>query len=214
MTWLVNMLICVSIPKHMYQNDYSEGFLWLGNCSLWSYLIISYILEIVLFLLLTDASYQNLPDDLSKNSRCGYKLMRLYFISGTAFQSFLLKATKYTAISLMLEFYKRSQDVSLIEYKGILLLSLFIISIIPFISIIMFPFVVFTSLLFKQPEHTFDPVAAHTTRLLSCADLKLLSKYVERYAINYYGPLLCWNQSSYTDLSKFKTLFEDTILYI
>ena len=44
-----------------------------------------------------------------------------------------------------------------------------------------------------------------------CADLKLLSRYVERYAINYYGPLLWWNQPNFITLSWIKLIFEDLV---
>ena len=69
----------------------------------------------------------------------------------------------------------------------------------------------FISLIVKPPEDTFYPLTAHTARLLMCADLRLLSRYVERYAINYYGPLLWWNQPNFITLSWFKLIFEDFV---
>ena len=44
-----------------------------------------------------------------------------------------------------------------------------------------------------------------------CADLRLLSRYVERYAINYYGPLLWWDQPNFITLSWLKLIFEDFV---
>ena len=76
---------------------------------------------------------------------------------------------------------------------------------------VIYPVIVFVSLIVKPPEDTFYPLTAHTARLLMCADLKLLSRYVERYAINYYGPLLWWNQPTFIALSWSKLIFEDMI---
>ena len=143
-------------------------------------------------------------------SRRGYKLMRLYFILGTAFQSLLSKAAEYTAISFMVEIIKcyHSKDTEEIQT---LLLVLFVVSIFTFFLTILFPVIVFISLIVKPPEDTFYPLTAHTARLLMCADLKLLSRYVERYAINYYGPLLWWNQPTFIALTWSKLIFEDMI---
>ena len=76
---------------------------------------------------------------------------------------------------------------------------------------VIYPVIVFVSLIVKPPEDTFYPLTAHTARLLMCADLKLLSRYVERYAINYYGPLLWWNQPTFIALTWSKLIFEDMI---
>ena len=46
---------------------------------------------------------------------------------------------------------------------------------------------------------------------MTCSDLKLLSKYVERHAINFYGPLLCYDQPTFITLSWIKLIFEDII---
>ena len=46
------------------------------------------------------------------------------------------------------------------------------------------------------------------------ADLRLLSKYIERYTINYYGPLLCWNQPNFITLSWIKLIFEDLVQFV
>ena len=136
--------------------------------------------------------------------------MRLYFIFGTAFQSLLSKAAEYTAISFMVEIIKcyHSEDDA---DKRFLLLSLFVVSIFTFVLTILFPVIVFVSLIFKPPEDTFYPLTAHTVRLLMCADLRLLSRYVEKYAINYYGPLLWWNQPTFITLSWIKLIFEDLV---
>lgn len=115
--------------------------------------------------------------------------MRLYFIFGTALQSLLSKAAEYTAISFMVEILKCYNDKNLDNDKDLLLI-LFVLSIFTFVLTILYPFIVFVSLIVKPPEQTFYPLTAHTARLLMCADLKLLSRYVERYAINYYGALL------------------------
>ena len=136
--------------------------------------------------------------------------MRMYFIFGTAFQSLISKAAEYTAISFMVEIIKCYHSES-VEYNKIILLILFIVSIFTFILTILFPVIVFISLIVKPPEDTFYPLTAHTARLLMCADLKLLSRYVERYAINYYGPLLWWNQPTFVTLSWFKLIFEDMV---
>ena len=141
-------------------------------------------------------------------SKCGYKLIRLYYIFGTALQSSISKAAEYTAISFMIETikcYYHFDD----SFSRILLMSLFVVSLFTFFLTVLFPLVVFVSLIVKTPERTFYPLTAHTTRLLMCADLKLLSRYVERYAINYYGALLWWNQPTYIALSWIKLIFED-----
>ena len=142
--------------------------------------------------------------------------MRVYFILGTAFQSLLSKAAEYTAISFMVEIIKCYNDpeVEEVEEKQSLLLFLLIISMFTFFLTILFPFIVFISLIVKPPEDTFYPLTAHTARLLMCADLKLLSRYVERYAINYYGELLWWNQPTYITLSWLKLVFEDGIEFL
>ena len=210
LTWFTNMFMCILIPIIMRHDKWLEGILWLGHYIFGSYLVISYISEIVLFLWLTDALRQPLPDNMSKMSRCGYKLMRLYFILVTAFQSLISKAAEYTAISFMVEIIK-CYGLESKEEVQILLLVLFIISIFTFVLTILFPVIVFISLIFKPPEDTFYPLTAHTARLLMCADLKLLSRYVERYAINYYGPLLWWNQPTFITLSWVKLLVEDMV---
>ena len=46
------------------------------------------------------------------------------------------------------------------------------------------------------------------------ADLRLLSKYIERYTINYYGPLLCCDQPNFITLSWIKLIFEDLVQFI
>ena len=188
-TWFVNMFMCILIPIMMYHEECLKGLLWLAHYIFGSYLVFSYILEIVLFLILTDACQHKLPEDLSRKSRCGYKIMRLYFIFGTALQSLLSKAAEYTAISFMVEIFKCYNDKNLDNDKDLLLI-LFVLSIFTFVLTILYPFIVFVSLIVKPPEQTFYPLTAHTARLLMCADLKLLSRYVERYAINYYGALL------------------------
>ena len=209
-TWITNMFMCILIPISMYHDKCLKGLLWAAHYIFGSYLVLSYIFEIIFFFWLTDARQQKLPQGLSKTSRCGYKLMRMYFIFGTAFQSLISKAAEYTAISFMVEIIKCYHSES-VEYNKIILLILFIVSIFTFILTILFPVIVFISLIVKPPEDTFYPLTAHTARLLMCADLKLLSRYVERYAINYYGPLLWWNQPTFITLSWFKLIFEDMI---
>ena len=210
LTWFTNMFMCILIPIMMYHKECLKGLLWEAHYIFGSYLVISYILEIMLFLLLTDALQQSLPKDLSKISRCGYKLMRLYFIFGTALKSLISKAAEYTAISFMVEIYKCYNSES-VQDKTFLLMALYAVSIFAFVLTILFPVIVFISLIIKPPEDTFYPLTAHTARLLMCADLKLLSRYVERYAINYYGPLLWWNQPNFITLSWSKLIFEDLV---
>ena len=136
--------------------------------------------------------------------------MRLYFILVTAFQSLLSKAAEYTAISFMVEIIK-CYHFNDHKEEQILLLVLFVVSIFTFSLTILYPVIVFISLIVKPPEDTFYPLTAHTARLLMCADLKLLSRYVERYAINYYGPLLWWNQPTFITLSWVKLTLEDMV---
>ena len=88
------------------------------------------------------------------------------------------------------------------------------ITAVTFFLTITFPCVIFISILKKPPEKTFYPLTAHTTRLLMVADLRLLSKYIERYTINYYGPLLCWDQPNFITLSWIKLIFEDLVQFI
>ena len=187
---------------------FRRNSLVIGHSIFGAYLVVSYILEIIFFLWLTDALQQPLPEGLSKMSRRGYKLMRLYFILSTAFQSLLSKAAEYTAISFMVEIIK-CYHFNDHKEEQILLLVLFVVSIFTFS--LLYPVIVFISLIVKPPEDTFYPLTAHTARLLMCADLKLLSRYVERYAINYYGPLLWWNQPTFITLSWVKLTLEDMV---
>ena len=210
LAWLTNMFVWIVFPLSMYHEECLKGLKWNAHYIFVSYLAFSYILEIFLFLLLTDVWQQKLPEGLSKMSRCGHKLMRLYFIFSSAFQSLISKAAEYTAISFMVEIMKCYYDDGYQEDK-VLLMVLFVVSIFTFVLTILYPLIVFISLIIKPPEHTFYPLTAHTARLLMCADLKLLSRYVERYAINYYGPLLWWNQPNFITLSWLKLIFEDFV---
>ena len=210
LTWLINMCMWIVLPLTMYHDTCLKGLEWKSHVIFLSYLGASYIFEIIFFFWLTDACQQNLFSDLSTMSKCGYKLMRLYYIFGTAFQSSISKAAEYTAIAFMVEIMKWTNDEGHKDDRN-LLLSLFAVSLFTFFLTVLYPFIVFVSLIVKTPERTFYPLTAHTTRLLTCADLKLLSRYVERYAINYYGALLWWNQPTFILLTWIKLIFEDMI---
>ena len=209
-TWIINMCMWVVLPLTLYHKTCLRGLEWEAHITFLSYLAASYIFEIIFFLWLTDASQQKLPSYLSANSKCGHKLIRLYYIFGTALQSSIAKAAEYTAIAFMVEIMKWTNDEGHKNDRN-LLLSLFIVSLFTFFLTVLFPIIVFVSLIVKPPERTFYPLTAHTARLLMCADLKLLSRYVERYAISYYGALLWWNQPTYITLSWIKLIFEDMI---
>ena len=202
------MCMWIILPITMYSDSCLEGLKWEWHYTFLSYLILSYGLEILLFYLLTDYNQHRWPEGLSRFSRCGYKLMRMYFIFGTAFQSLISRAAEYTAISFMVEIFKCSNDEKLQKEVSLLYL-LFAASIFTFMLTILFPFVVFVSLIIKPPKDTFYGITAHTCRLLVWSDLKLLSKYIERHAINYYGPLLWYDQPTYIALSWIKLIFED-----
>ena len=88
------------------------------------------------------------------------------------------------------------------------------VTVVTFCLTVTFPCFIFLSILIRPPEKTFYPLTAHTTRLLMVADLRLLSKYIERYTINYYGPLLCWDQPNFISLSWIKLIFEDLVQFI
>ena len=88
------------------------------------------------------------------------------------------------------------------------------VTVVTFCLTVTFPCFIFISILIRPPEKTFYPLTAHTTRLLMVADLRLLSKYIERYTINYYGPLLCWDQPNFISLSWIKLIFVDLVQFI
>ena len=184
----------------------------------------SFFFEILLFFYLTDACSQKLPEGLSKWSRFGYKIMRVYFIVFGAIESLISKAAEYTSIAFMVEILKWiyagldqvegdvDQDIGPINTD--FLSVLFVITVITFCLTITFPCLIFLTFLMKSPKKTFYPLTAHTTRLLMVADLRLLSKYIERYTINYYGPLLWYNQPNFITISWIKLIFEDLVQFI
>ena len=49
-TWFINMLMCIQIPIFMYDQDCLDGLIWAAHYIFVSYLVISYILEIIFFL--------------------------------------------------------------------------------------------------------------------------------------------------------------------
>ena len=139
--------------------------------------------------------------------------MRLYLILGTAFQSLIPKVAQYNAISLIVEIAKCSHSVD-VEVKRFLLMPLFCISLLTFLFTILYPLLVLISLFVKSPHDTFYPLPAHTARVLACADFKLLSRYVERYAINYYSKFIWHHQPTFITLSLIKLIFQDIIVLI
>ena len=79
---------------------------------------------------------------------------------------------------------------------------------------ILYPSFVFISLIIHPPEDVFYGLTAHTSRLLLLADFRLLSRYIDRYAINYYWSFLWFSQPTYITLSWIKLIFEDIIDFV
>ena len=223
-SWIVNMFMCFLLPILLKDDRCRYGLSWWAHGIFVVYLIWSFLLEIVLFFCLTDACEQKLPEGLSKSSKFGYRLMRVYFILLGATESLISKAAEYTSVAFMVEIMKWiyegleqvdsgvDQDIDTINTD--ILSILFVVTVVTFCLTVTFPCFIFLSILIRPPEKTFYPLTAHTTRLLMVADLRLLSKYIERYTINYYGPLLCWDQPNFISLSWIKLIFEDLVQFI
>ena len=105
-SWIVNMFMCFLLPILLKDDRCRYGLSWWAHGIFVAYLIWSYLLEIVLFFCLTDACEQKLPEGLSKSSKFGYRLMRVYFILLGATESLISKAAEYTSVAFMVEIMK------------------------------------------------------------------------------------------------------------
>ena len=105
-SWIVNMIMCFLLPMVLRHEKCRKGLSWWAHGIFGGYLIMSFNLEILLFFYLTDACSQKLPEGLSKSSRFGYKIMRVYFILLSASESLISKAAEYTSVAFMVEILK------------------------------------------------------------------------------------------------------------
>ena len=150
-SWIFNILMCVIIPLFMYDKDCKQGLSWPAHGLFGSYLITSFILEIIFFYWLTDAWSQKLSNNLNKWEKFWYKAIRIYYILAYAFQSLISKGAEYTSIAFMVEIMKcYNQD------EKPILLYLFVFSLATFFLTLLFPFIIrlypFWSILRLKPS--------------------------------------------------------------
>ena len=138
---------------------------------------------------------------VSKNKSMTYIVWLIY-----AFLGLVAKGDIYTDIAFLVEMNKWNE-----QNKGLLGIVIWLISVIVFAMTLLYQFFWLSMLVFRSPKGTFWPLTSHTTRVLLCADYRLLAMFVEKFSVSYYSNFYCLQTSTNKILAASKLVFEDII---
>ena len=139
---------------------------------------------------------------VDKQRTLSYFLIIWFIVSGA-----LSKIDMYTDVAFLTEVNAWDNHTTF----GIIILAASIIIFILTIIFQLWTLLVFT---FINQKDTIRPLTSNTTRLLLCADMKLLAIMNDKFTVSYYENFGCFSSPTVKVLAFIKLVFEDILQFV
>ena len=200
-SYIFALIFCIILPASSKDSGWGEGLPWGTHISFMTWIITTIATEFVIWKVWFSVKARN--KITGENHRfISYFLMLCFTLSGA-----LSKIDIYTDVAFLAE-------VNAWDNHSSFGIAILIVSIFVFVLTIIFQlWTLFVFSLINQKD-SIRPITSNTTRLLLCADMKLLAIMNDKFTVNFYERFGCFNIPTVKVLAFIKLVFEDIMQFI